>query len=380
MKTIYLDYASTTPTDPLVLEAMRPFYFEQFGNASSPHSFGRRARKAIEDSRALLAKFIGAKPSEIIFTSGATESNNHVIFTSALSLFTKGRHVIVSAIEHHSVIESAHRLEKLGFQVSFVKPNAQGIIETEAVAQLIKPETILIAVHHANNEIGTLQPVSQIGALARQKGIYFLVDAAQSLGHIPVNVNQISCDFLSLSAHKFYGPQGVGALYVRDGINIEPREHGGDQESGRRAGTHNVPGIVGLAKAIELGQERMTQEAKEQSALRDHIIKDALSNIEGATLNGYPKERLPNNIHFSFENIKGEDLVAALDMEGIALSMGSACKSGSLKPSHVLKAIGLSDALALGSLRISLGRWTTSQEVGYFLKQLKEKIEKLRIK
>ncbi len=378
MGPIYLDYAATTPADPLVVEAMRPFYFERFGNASSPHSFGQNARGAIEHSRATLADFIGAKPSEIVFTSGATESNNQAVFSTALSLIDKGRHVIICAIEHHSVLESAHRVAKLGYQVSFVKPNADGVIDPQAVFQLIRGDTILIAVHHANNEIGVIQPVEEIGAVARQKGVRFLVDATQTLGHIPVDVRRISCDLLSLSAHKFYGPQGVGALYVREGIKLEPRLHGGDQERGRRAGTHNLAGIVGLGKAIELSRNHMGKEAKEQSALRDHIIDYVLTNIENARLNGHRQQRLPNNAHFSLEDVNGEDLVAVLDMTGIAVSQGSACTWGVLEPSHVLKAIGLSDTLALGSLRISLGRWTTREEVDYFLQQLKSKVGQLR--
>ena len=379
-KVIYLDYAATTRTDPSVLEAMKPFFFESFGNASSPHSIGQKARKSIEDSRAILANFIGAKPSEIIFTSGATESNNQAMLTMALSLFHKGRHVIVSAIEHHSVLEGAHRLSKLGFEVSFVKPQADGIIDPQDVARLIKEDTILIAVHHANNEIGTIQPVEEIGAITREKGICFLVDATQTIGHIPVDVRKISCDLLSLSAHKFYGPQGVGALYVREGLKAEPRLYGGDQEKGRRAGTHNLAGIVGLGKAIELARANMDKEAKEQTTLRDHIIEYVLANIGGSTLNGHRQKRLPNNAHFSFEGLEGEQLVTALDMAGIAISQGSACTWGSLDPSHVLKAIGLSDELSLGSLRVTLGRWTTKDDVDFFLGQLKLKVEQCRKK
>ncbi|MEI7999239.1 MAG: cysteine desulfurase family protein [Candidatus Omnitrophota bacterium] len=378
MSAIYLDYAATTPTDPIVVKEMEPFYFELFGNASSPHSFGQRARKAIEDCRATLASFIGAKPSEIIFTSSASESNNQAVLSTALSLISKGRHVIISALEHHSVLESANRLGRLGYQVSFAKPKEDGIIDPDQVFQLIREDTVLIAVHHANNEIGTIQPVAEIGAMARQKAISFLVDAAQTLGHIPVNVRDLPCDFLSLSAHKFYGPQGVGALYVRDGIKIEPRIHGGDQEGGRRAGTHNLAGIVGLGKALEICRNNMEREAGEQATLRDLIIDDVLANISGAKFNGDRSQRLPNNVHFSFENVNGEELVTSLDMAGIAVSVGSACTSGVLEPSHVLKAIGLTDAMALGSLRISLGRWTTRQEVDLFLQQLKLKIEKIR--
>lgn len=378
MKTVYFDYAATTPTDPAVVEAMQPFFYEQFGNASSPHSIGQKARKAVEDSRGVLANFIGASPSEIVFTSSATESNNQAILTMALSLFGKGRHVICSSIEHHSVLEGAHRLGKLGFQVSFMQPDKDGLIDPQAVGQLIRQDTILIAIHHANNEIGTIEPVEQIGAIAREKGICFLVDATQSVGHIPVDVQKIKCDLLSLSGHKFYGPPGIGALYVRQGIAMEPRLYGGDQEQGRRAGTLNLPGIVGLGKAIELCHNQMSQEAQQQTKWRDQIIEYVLTNISGSKLNGHRQNRLPNNAHFSFERVDGEELVTALDMSQVALSQGSACTWGSLEPSHVLKAIGLSDREALGSLRVSLGRWTTQEEINSFLPLLKDKVTRLR--
>lgn len=378
MKNIYLDYASTTPTDPHVIEAMKPFFFERFGNASSPHSFGRQAHSAIEDARKILADFIGAKASEIVFTSGASESNNQAILTLALGLFTKGRHVIVGAIEHSSVYEPAKRLSKLGFEVSFVEPDSYGIMNPKAFIDLMREDTILVILHHANNEIGVIEPVEEIGAATRQKGICFLVDATQSVGHIPVDVRKIGCDLLSLSAHKFYGPTGIGALYVREGISLEPRLYGGDQEGSRRAGTLNLTGIVGLGKAIELCAQHMNQEAKDQIVLRDHIIEYVLANIKGSRLNGHRFQRLPNNANFSFEEINAEQLIVALDMAGIAVSQGSACTRGKLEASHVLKAIGLTDELALGSLRVSLGRWTKLEEVDYFLQQLKLIVEKMR--
>ena len=374
---IYLDYAATTPTDPLVVDAMKPFFFEQFGNASSPHRIGQQARKAVEDSRKILADFIGAKSSEIIFTAGATESNNQAILTMALSLFNKGRHVIVSAIEHHSVLEPAKRLSKLGFEVSFVKPQDNGIVDPDEVIRLMRDDTILIAVQHANNEIGVIEPIEYIGIAAQQRGICFLVDATQTVGHVPVDVRHLHCDLLSLSAHKFYGPQGVGALYVRESMKAEPRLYGGDQELGRRAGTHNLAGIVGLGKAIELCKASMDREAAEQSGLRDYLIEQVLKRMSGASLNGDPKVRLPNNAHFTFEKVDGEQLVAALDMAGIAVSQGSACTWGSLEPSHVLKAIGLSDRQCLGSLRVSLGRWTTREEVDHLVEQLVLKVKQL---
>ncbi len=372
---IYLDYASTTPTDPHVIEAMAPFFFEHFGNASSPHKYGRDARKAVEESREILANFVGALPIEVIFTASATESNNHAILSSA-RLSTK-KHIVASAIEHHSILEPLHRLEGEGFQVTFLKSRSDGIIHFDDVAAAIQPDTFLVCLQHANNEIGTIQPVEAVGQLCRQKGIYFLVDATQTIGHILVDVKTMNCDFLSLSAHKFYGPSGVGALYARKGIELPALLSGGDQERGRRAGTHNTPGIVGLGKAIMLAQHQMKEAAVREAKLRDQVIAGVLE-IPGAQLNGSAQERLPNNAHFSFENIDGETLVSALDMAGIAVSMGSACTWGQLQPSHVLKAIGLSDRMALGSLRVTVGRWTTEADINYFLQQLKEKISQLR--
>lgn len=375
---IYLDHASTTPADPAVVEAMMPYFHERFGNASSPHQIGQRARKAVEDSRGVLADLIGARPSEIIFTAGATESNNQAILTMALSLFNKGRHVIVSSIEHHSVLEPAKRLSKLGFEVTFIAPGPDGIIDAGHIAAAMRTDTILIALHHANNEIGTIQPVEEVGALTRERGICFLVDATQTVGHIPVDVKKISCDLLSFSAHKFYGPQGVGALYAHQALKVEPRFYGGDQESGRRAGTLNVPGIVGMGKAASLAKTTMHQEASEQAALRDYLIEAVLRDITGSSFNGHRTQRLPNNAHFSFENTDGEELVAALDMAGVAVSQGSACTWGSLEPSHVLKSIGLSDRQSLGSLRVSLGRWTGRDDIDFFIQQLKIKAQQLR--
>ncbi len=373
MPCIYLDHASSTPCDPRVLEAMRPYFFEQSGNASSPHQKGRHSRKAVEDARGLLAGFIGASPAEIIFTSGATESNNHAIFSTTRALNSRGKHIITSAIEHHSVLEPLHQLEQNGFQVSFIKPGSDGIVAFNDIKSAIRPDTILVCLMHANNEIGTLQPVEEVGRLCREQGIYFLVDATQTVGHIPVNVKNISCDFLSLSAHKFYGPQGVGALYVRQGIECLSIILGGDQERGRRAGTHNATGIIGLGEAVKLCQAHSFDEAQREVVLRDRIIDVVLKDIPSAVLNGHREKRLPNNAHFYFSDIKGEDLVTALDLAGVAVSMGSACTWGRLEPSHVLKAIGLTDPMALGSLRVTVGRWTTEQDITYFLEQLKLK-------
>jgi len=374
MRCIYLDHAASTPCDPHVCDAMQPFFFEQSGNASSPHQQGRRARKALEEARELLAGFIAADPTEIIFTSGASESNNHAIISTARALKAQGKHIIASAIEHHSVIEPLHQLEQDGFQVTFLNPKPDGVIAYEEVNSAVRSDTILICLAHANNEIGTIQPVEQVGRLCRERGIYFLVDATQTIGHIPVNVKNINCDFLSLSAHKFYGPQGVGAFYIRRGIDVPALILGGDQERGRRAGTLNIAGAVGLGEAVKLSQVQMPEDAKREVVLRDRIIDFVLKEIPSAVLNGHREKRLPNNAHFSFSGINGEELVSALDLAGIAVSMGSACTWGKLEPSHVLKAIGLTDRMALGSLRVSIGRWTTEEDIAYFLEQLKLKV------
>ena len=376
MRSIYLDHAAGTPCDPRVLEAMRPYFFEQSGNASSPHKQGRQSSKALEDARVALAAFISAIPSEIIFTSGATESNNHAIFSTARAMRSKGRHIITSAIEHHSVLEPLHQLEKEGYQVSYLKPKSNGIMAFEDIKNTLQSDTILVCLAHANNEIGTIQPVNEVGALCRERAIYFLVDATQTVGHIPVNVNGMNCDFLSLSAHKFYGPQGVGALYIRRG-NCTPFIFGGDQERGRRAGTHNIPGIVGLAEAIKICQNEMAERSKKEAVLRDRIIDFVLKEIPASILNGHSQQRLPNNAHFSFEGINGEELVSALDLAGVAVSMGSACTLGKLEPSHVLRAIGLTDKMSLGSLRVTVGRWTSAEDITYFLEQLKLKVTQL---
>jgi cysteine desulfurase len=380
MLRIFLDHASSTPCDPRVLEAMRPYFHDLGGNPSSPHHQGRVARKAVEDAREMLASFIGALPSEIVFTSSASESNNHAIFSSARALGAKGKHIVASAIEHHSVLRPLHQLEQDGFQVTYIKPSSDGIISYEHVAEALRRDTILVCLAHANNEIGTTQPVAEIGLLCRQRGIKFLVDATQTVGHVLANVRDFNCDFLSLSAHKFYGPQGVGALYVRQGVELPAFILGGDQENGRRAGTHNTAGIVGLSEAVKICRAQMHQDAQKDKILREKIIEYVLKEVPGAVLNGHRQKRLPNNAHFSFDGLRGEDLVSLLDMEGMAVSMGSACTLGRLEPSHVLKAIGLSDRMALGSLRISVGRSTNDKDITYFLEQLNLKAYQLRQK
>ncbi len=378
MERIYLDYAATTPADPEVIKAMQPYFFEKFGNPSSIHSFGREAKKAIEESRETVASFLGAKPEEIVFTSGGTESDNSAIKGVAFVRKIKGNHIITSAIEHHAVLEPCKVLEKMGFKVTYVKVDKYGSVNPEDIKKAITDKTILISVMHANNEIGVIEPVAEIGKIAKEKGIYFHIDAVQTVGHIPVNVDELNVDLLSLSAHKFYGPKGVGALYIRKGARVERFLDGGDQEKGRRASTHNTPGIVGLGKAIELCRERMGDEARFQVGLRDKLIKEITKKIPEVYLNGHPNKRLPNNVNFSVKYIEGESMLLNLDMLGIAASTGSACTSTSLEPSHVLLAIGLSHEIAHGSLRFSLGRWSKEGDVDYLLEHLPKIAETLR--
>ena len=378
MKKVYLDYAATTPTDPEVMSAMEPYFFEKFGNASSLHAYGQEAKKALEDSRQSLADFIGALPEEIIFTSGGTESDNTALLGVAYALEKKGNHIITSVIEHHAISEPAKFLEKKGFKVTYLGVDKDGLISVEELKKAITDKTILISLMQANNEIGTLQPIAQLGKLAKDKGIYFHTDAVQTVGHIPINVDALNVDLLSLSAHKFYGPKGVGALYVRKGTRLETFMRGGDQERGKRASTHNITGIVGLARAIELCQNKMEGETKFQIALRDRLIKEIPAKIPEVRLNGHPKLRLPNNVNFSIKYIEGESILLSLDMLGIACSTGSACTSSSLEPSHVLLAIGLDHETAHGSLRITLGRFTVESDIDYLLEKLPQVVQKLR--
>ncbi|MDD5692666.1 MAG: cysteine desulfurase NifS [Candidatus Omnitrophica bacterium] len=378
MKKVYLDYAATTPTDPQVLAAMEPYFFEKFGNASSLHAYGQEAKKALEDSRQALADFINARPEEIVFTSGGTESDNSALLGAAYALEKKGNHIITSAIEHHAIIEPAKFLEKKGFKVTYLPVDKDGLVSPDDLKKALTDKTILVSIMHANNEIGTIQPIAQLAKIAKEKGIYFHTDTVQTVGHIPVDVEQLNVDLLSLSAHKFYGPKGVGALYVRKGTRLETFLRGGDQERGRRASTHNVSGIVGLAKAVELCRKNMEREAKFQSAMRDRLIKEIPARIPEVRLNGHPTQRLPNNVNFSIKYIEGESMLLSLDMLGIACSTGSACTSSSLEPSHVLLAIGLDHATAHGSLRITLGRWTTEADIDYLLEKLPQVAQKLR--
>lgn len=378
MKKIYLDYAATTPCDPEVIKAMETYFFEKFGNPASIHSFGQEAKKGMEDSREIVASFLGAKPEEIIFTSGGTESNNFVIKGVAFALQSKGNHIITSNIEHHAITEPCKFLEKRGFKITYVRVDKDGLVPPEEVKKAITDKTILISIMHANNEIGVIQPIAEIGKIAKEKGVYFHTDAVQTVGHIPLGVDELNVDLLSLSAHKFYGPKGIGALYVRKGVRIERFLDGGDQERGRRASTQNTPGMVGLAKALEICQKKMQEEARFQISLRDRMIKEIQNKIPDVRLNGHPALRLPNNVNVSIKYIEGESMLLNLDMLGIACSTGSACTSTSLEPSHVLLAIGLPHDIAHGSLRITLGRWTKQADVDYVLEHLPNIVAKLR--
>jgi len=378
MNKIYLDNAATTPTDKRVLEAMLPYFTEIFANPSSLHAFGQDAKHVTDESRNKIASFIGAKPEEIVFTSGGTESNNSAIKGIAYARMEKGNHIITSKIEHHSILESCRFLERQGFAVTYLPVDKYGLVDPDEVKKTITDKTILISIMHANNEIGTIQPIRDIGNIARDKGVYFHTDTVQTMGHLPVDVNNLNVDSLSASAHKLYGPKGVGILYVRKGVRISSFMHGGDQEKGRRASTHNVPGIVGFGKAVQLAKEEMVKEIERLSFLRDDLIKGILAKVDHSFLNGHPDLRLPNNVNVSIPYVEGESMLLNLDMEGIACSTGSACASSSLEPSHVLTAIGVSPELAHSSLRFSLGRSTTKADIEYVLEVLPAIVEKLR--
>jgi len=378
IKKIYLDYAATTPVDPRVVKAMLPYFSEKFGNTMSLHSFGQEAKEALEESREVVANLMGAKPNEIIFTSSATESNNLALKGIALANKDKGRHIIISPIEHACVMESARWLESQGFEITRLKVDKYGLVSPDDVKKAIKKDTILVSIMHANNEIGTIEPIEEIGKICREKGIYFHTDAAQSFGKIPIDVNKMNIDLMTVSSHKMYGPKGAAALFIRKGTKIEPLIHGGGHESGLRSSTVNVAAIVGFAEAARICEREMKKEAKREIKLRDKLIKGVLEKIEGSYLNGHPRERLPNNINFSFPGIEGESLIMQLDFLGIAASTGSACSSEKLEPSHVLLAIGLKPEQAHGSLRLSLGKWTKEKDINYVLEVLPKVVKRLR--
>lgn len=377
-KKIYLDYAATTPIDPQVFKKMLPFLKEKFGNTMSLHSLGQEAKTALEEAREIVANSLGANPEEIIFTSSATESNNFALKGIAFANKEKGKHIIISSIEHPCVMESAKWLEKQGFEITRLKVDKYGLVDLNDLEKAIKKTTILVSIMHANNEIGTIEPIEEIARLCREKDVYFHTDAAQTFGKIPIDVKRINADLVTISSHKIYGPKGAGALFVRKGVKITPLIHGGGQEMGLRSSTVNLPAIIGFAEAVKICQKEMKKEIERLIKLRDYLISKILKKVEGVRLNGHPQKRLPNNINFSFKGVEGESLVFKLDMAGIAVSTGSACSSAKLEPSHVLLAIGLSPKDAHGSLRISLGRWTKKSDIDYLLDILPKIVKDLR--
>jgi cysteine desulfurase len=378
MKPIYMDYAATTPTHPEVLEAMKPYFTGLFGNPSSIHSYGREAKKAVDAARDNIAGFIGARSDEIIFTSGGTESDNFALEGIAYANEKKGDHFISIPIEHHAVTNCLGFLKKRGFNITYIPVDSTGLVDPEDISKAITDKTILVSVMQANNEIGTIEPIAEIGKICKSKGAYFHTDAVQTFGHMPINVKEMNVDLLSASAHKLYGPKGVGLLYVKKGTKIVPFLHGGEQESGRRASTENVPGIVGFSKAVDIAKLEMRELEVKLLRFRDKLINGILSKIPDSRLNGHPTKRLSNNVNVSISYIEGESMLLRLDMEGVAGSTGSACSSGSLEPSHVLLSIGLPHEVAHSSLRLTLGRWTTEEEIDRILGILPGIVSKLR--
>ncbi len=375
---VYLDYAATTPCDPKVVDAMLPYFNKKFGNASTLYSLGQEAKIAIDDAREKIATAIKADVSEIIFTGGGTESDNTAIKGIAYANKDKGNHIIISNIEHHAITEPCKFLEKKGFKITSIPVNKYGLVDPLDISKAITNNTILVSIMHANNEIGTIQPIQDIGKITREKKIYFHTDAVQTFGHIPININDLGVDLLSASAHKLYGPKGIGMLYIRKGTRIMPFLHGGDQEKKRRASTENVPGIVGFGKATEIALVEMDREVRRLTYLRNRLIEGILEKIDHVKLNGHPINRLPNNVNVSLEYIEGEAIILRLDAEGIACSTGSACSSSSGEPSVVLLAIGLPRELAYGSLRLTLGRFTDEKDINYVLEVLLKVVKKLR--
>ncbi len=373
-----MDHSATTPVLPEVFEAMLPFFSEKFGNASSLHSFGTEAKEALEESREKVAKLVGADPEEIVFTSGGTESDNIALKGISYRNSNLGKHIITTAIEHPAVIETCRKLQMQGFDVTYVPVKADGLVESDAIEKAIRKETVLISVMHANNEIGTIQPLKEVGQFAAEKDIYFHTDAVQSAGKIPIDVGSFGLDLLSLSAHKLYGPKGVGALYVRKGTRVESIMQGGGHERGFRSGTENISGIVGLGKAADLAINTMKNEAERLTRLRNKLANLVLDAINEAWINGSMAKRLPGNLNFSFKYVEGESMLLFLDSKGIAVSTGSACSSHKLEPSHVLLALGLSPEDCHGSLRLTLGRSNTDEEIDYVAKCIFEAVQRFR--
>ena len=377
-KIIYLDNAATTKLSTDVYEAMKPYFDEYYGNASSIYRFAGEATKAVDAARATVADYLGAKPKEIYFTAGGSESDNWALKGVAFAKKDKGKHIITSKIEHHAILHTCEFLEQMGYEVSYIDVDENGVIKLDELEAAIREDTILISVMFANNEIGTIEPIKEIGRIAHEHGVIFHTDAVQAYGHVPINVDELNIDILSASAHKFNGPKGVGIMYLRDSVKIGPFIHGGSQERGKRAGTHNTPGIVGLAKATEISVKTIQDRSAYEIKLRDYLIDRVLTEIPYTKLNGHRTDRLPNNTNFSFRFIEGESLLIMLDQKGICGSSGSACTSGSLDPSHVLLAIGLPHEIAHGSLRLTLSEENTKEEIDKTVDDLKAIVERLR--
>jgi cysteine desulfurase len=377
-KTIYLDHAATTAARPEVVEAMLPYFTEKFGNPSSIYGFAAENKKVITDVRETIAKSLNAATQDIYFTAGGSESDNWALKATAEAYSQKGNHIITTKIEHHAILHTCDYLEKKGFEITYLDVDENGIVKLDQLKAAIRPTTILISVMFANNEIGTIQPIEEIGAIAKENGILFHTDAVQAYGQLPIDVEKMHIDMLSASGHKLNGPKGIGFLYIRKGLKLKSFVHGGAQERSRRAGTENVTGIVGLGKAVEIAMATMKERTEKEEAMRDHLIDRILAEIPYARLNGDRKKRLPNNVNISFQFIEGESLLIMLDMKGICASSGSACTSGSLDPSHVLLAIGLPHEIAHGSLRMTLGEENTMEQMDYVVEQLKEIVSKLR--
>jgi len=375
---IYLDNAATTRVSAEVFEAMKPYFCEQYANPSAIYSFAGSAAKAVDEARRQSAALIGAQPNEIYFTAGGSESDNWAVKAAAEASAAKGKHLITSVIEHHAVLHAFEYLEKHGFEVTYLPVDEDGIVKLDALEAAIRKDTTLISVMAANNEIGTIQPLKEIGAFAKKNGILFHTDAVQAYGHIPLDVDALNIDLMSVSGHKFHGPKGIGFLYIRKGVRLGAFIHGGAQERARRAGTHNTPGIVGLGTAAALAAAQMKENIEKETKLRDYLIKRVLEEIPYSRLNGHRVNRLPNNANFCFRFIEGESLLILLDQKGICASSGSACTSGSLDPSHVLLAIGLPHEIAHGSLRLTLGADTTKEDIDYVVEKTKGIVERLR--
>ncbi|MEE2710830.1 MAG: cysteine desulfurase NifS [Gemmatimonadota bacterium] len=378
MRRVYMDHNATTPVRSEVLAAMMPFFQERFGNASSVHTFGQESRAPIEEARDHVAALIGARVGDVYFTSGGTESDNMAVKGIAFANRDRGNHIITTEIEHSAVLRSCAFLEQEGFSVTYLPVDRYGLVHPDDVARAVTDRTILITIMHANNEIGTIQPVGDIGAVARDSGVYFHSDAVQSAGKIPIDVEASHIDLLSISAHKFYGPKGVGAIYIRKGIEFEPTNHGGHHEKNMRSGTENTTGIIGLGRASELAHAEQEAEARHLTGLRERLQQGITEEIEDCCVNGHPEQRLPGTLNVSFPGAEGESLILSLDLKSIAVSSGSACTSGSIEPSHVLAALGLDPQTALSSLRFSLGRGNTMEDVDYVMNNLPEVISRIR--